>query len=215
MRRATASLRMSRFRCVVARALTTLAADVLLTLAPEISRIRRVSPSLPPPSRPITLLRSLMPATRCPWPTKPLDIAYHDTEWGVPVHGDVAIFEPGAFPTGFIGALIQPSDHSRDASNGDLIHAPQATMEGFEGAMALNPEQDPQNVADAIVAMISAPKARGNTATPRFASTSRKQAESDDEGNNETFGPTFSNSISFSSRYGRVCRAYVKTGRER
>ncbi|MEO6742605.1 MAG: DNA-3-methyladenine glycosylase I [Chthoniobacteraceae bacterium] len=30
---------------------------------------------------------------RCPWPTKPLDIAYHDTEWGVPVHDDRHLFE--------------------------------------------------------------------------------------------------------------------------
>ena len=30
---------------------------------------------------------------RCPWPTKPLDIAYHDTEWGVPLHDDRALFE--------------------------------------------------------------------------------------------------------------------------
>ena len=31
--------------------------------------------------------------TRCPWPTKPLDIAYHDTEWGVPSHDDRHLFE--------------------------------------------------------------------------------------------------------------------------
>ncbi len=31
--------------------------------------------------------------TRCPWPTKPLDIHYHDTEWGVPLHDDRALFE--------------------------------------------------------------------------------------------------------------------------
>lgn len=34
-----------------------------------------------------------MPETRCPWPTKPLDLAYHDTEWGVPHHDDRALFE--------------------------------------------------------------------------------------------------------------------------
>ena len=35
-----------------------------------------------------------MPATaRCPWPVKPLDIIYHDTEWGVPLHDDRALFE--------------------------------------------------------------------------------------------------------------------------
>ena len=31
--------------------------------------------------------------TRCPWATKPLDIAYHDEEWGVPHHEDRALFE--------------------------------------------------------------------------------------------------------------------------
>jgi DNA-3-methyladenine glycosylase I len=30
---------------------------------------------------------------RCPWPKAELDIAYHDTEWGVPVHDDRALFE--------------------------------------------------------------------------------------------------------------------------
>jgi DNA-3-methyladenine glycosylase I len=34
-----------------------------------------------------------MSATRCPWPKKPLDIAYHDIEWGVPLHDDRALFE--------------------------------------------------------------------------------------------------------------------------
>ena len=30
---------------------------------------------------------------RCPWASKPLDIQYHDTEWGVPVHDDRVRFE--------------------------------------------------------------------------------------------------------------------------
>lgn len=30
---------------------------------------------------------------RCPWPKSALDIAYHDTEWGVPVHDDRVLFE--------------------------------------------------------------------------------------------------------------------------
>ena len=30
---------------------------------------------------------------RCVWPKSPLDIAYHDTEWGVPVHDDRKLFE--------------------------------------------------------------------------------------------------------------------------
>lgn len=30
---------------------------------------------------------------RCDWARKPLDIAYHDEEWGVPVHDDRLLFE--------------------------------------------------------------------------------------------------------------------------
>ena len=30
---------------------------------------------------------------RCSWPSTPLDIAYHDKEWGVPVHDDRVLFE--------------------------------------------------------------------------------------------------------------------------
>jgi DNA-3-methyladenine glycosylase I len=30
---------------------------------------------------------------RCPWPTKPLDVDYHDKEWGRPLHDDRALFE--------------------------------------------------------------------------------------------------------------------------
>jgi DNA-3-methyladenine glycosylase I len=30
---------------------------------------------------------------RCPWPTDELNIRYHDTEWGVPVHDDRVLFE--------------------------------------------------------------------------------------------------------------------------
>jgi DNA-3-methyladenine glycosylase I len=31
--------------------------------------------------------------TRCTWPSSELDIAYHDKEWGVPVHDDRVLFE--------------------------------------------------------------------------------------------------------------------------
>jgi DNA-3-methyladenine glycosylase I len=33
------------------------------------------------------------PASRCPWPHDDLYIAYHDTEWGVPLHDDRLLFE--------------------------------------------------------------------------------------------------------------------------
>jgi DNA-3-methyladenine glycosylase I len=36
---------------------------------------------------------SLSPVKRCSWPQTDLDIEYHDTEWGVPVHDDRRLFE--------------------------------------------------------------------------------------------------------------------------
>ena len=43
-------------------------------------------PSAPSPG-------SLSSLTRCAWATTPLGIAYHDAEWGVPVHDDRILFE--------------------------------------------------------------------------------------------------------------------------
>jgi DNA-3-methyladenine glycosylase I len=34
-----------------------------------------------------------MEKTRCSWAKKPLDIQYHDKEWGVPLHDDKKLFE--------------------------------------------------------------------------------------------------------------------------
>ena len=34
-----------------------------------------------------------VPLQRCAWPKSDLDIAYHDREWGVPVHDDRVLFE--------------------------------------------------------------------------------------------------------------------------
>ena len=67
---------------------------------------------------------------------------------------DSCIVEPGGFSTSFMDKLIKPSDISQNESLGDLIHAPQQLLEGFEGALSGNPEQKPQNVADAIVNLI-------------------------------------------------------------
>jgi DNA-3-methyladenine glycosylase I len=36
---------------------------------------------------------NLATTSRCPWPSDDLYIAYHDTEWGVPIHDDRLLFE--------------------------------------------------------------------------------------------------------------------------
>jgi len=41
----------------------------------------------------LNLLMSAENLIRCRWPSNPLSIAYHDNEWGVPVHDDRTLFE--------------------------------------------------------------------------------------------------------------------------
>jgi DNA-3-methyladenine glycosylase I len=60
---------------------------------------------------------------RCPWGASTPDyIAYHDTEWGRPVHGDVAIFERltlEAFQSGLAWiTILRKRDGFRDAFAG-------------------------------------------------------------------------------------------------
>ncbi|SMF15455.1 NADP-dependent 3-hydroxy acid dehydrogenase YdfG [Alteromonadaceae bacterium Bs31] len=71
---------------------------------------------------------------------------------------DVALIEPGGFPTTFMDALIRPSDHQRISSYGEFANAPAAAMQSFEAALKANPQQDPQAVAEAIVSVIEAQK---------------------------------------------------------
>lgn len=70
---------------------------------------------------------------------------------------DSCLVEPGGYPTGFFDSLMKPSDTSQNESYGDMIHAPQQAFESFEGALAQNPAQNPQSVADAIANLISTP----------------------------------------------------------
>jgi hypothetical protein len=53
--------------------------------------------------------------------------------------------------------LIQPSDEGRLSEYGELAHAPKNMLEGFEQALAANPAQNPQDVADAIAEVIDTP----------------------------------------------------------
>lgn len=70
---------------------------------------------------------------------------------------DSCIVEPGGYPTGFMVNLMSPSDHSQDEGYGEMVQAPKQMFESFEGALANNPAQDPQDVADAIATLISMP----------------------------------------------------------
>lgn len=68
---------------------------------------------------------------------------------------DVAIVEPGGFPTSFFGNLIQPSSRDRDPGYGDMAAAPEAMLESMGSSLAANPLQTPQIVADAVVDLVN------------------------------------------------------------
>ncbi len=70
---------------------------------------------------------------------------------------DSCLVEPGGYPTGFFNSLMKPSDSTQNESYGDMINAPQQAFESFESALASNPAQNPQNVADAIADLINTP----------------------------------------------------------
>lgn len=68
-----------------------------------------------------------------------------------------AIVEPGGYPTSFFENLVRPGDTSRSAEFGEFINAPQGFFDGFEQALASNPAQNPQDVADAVLNVIESP----------------------------------------------------------
>ena len=67
------------------------------------------------------------------------------------------VVEPGPFPTNFIHGLMPASDTTLDADYADMLNVRQTMLEGFQAAWAANPGQDPQIVADAIVALLGMP----------------------------------------------------------
>ncbi|MEM1237035.1 MAG: SDR family oxidoreductase [Pseudomonadota bacterium] len=69
---------------------------------------------------------------------------------------DVALIEPGGFPTRFFGNLLRPSSTDRDAGYGPMAAAPEAALNGFADFLEANPQQSPQLVADAVVSVVNA-----------------------------------------------------------
>lgn len=70
---------------------------------------------------------------------------------------DSCIVEPGGYPTTFMDNLVKPSDTSRNSGYGNFAQAPMELFTNFEKALAANPAQNPQNVADTVAALIDTP----------------------------------------------------------
>lgn len=67
------------------------------------------------------------------------------------------IIEPGGMPTAFMGGMIRPSDHERGTEYGDMIYAPDASLNGYVEYLEANPMQRPQKIADAVIALLELP----------------------------------------------------------
>jgi NAD(P)-dependent dehydrogenase (short-subunit alcohol dehydrogenase family) len=67
------------------------------------------------------------------------------------------IVEPGGYGTGFEKNLMMPSDGDRPDTYGDFAHAPMGMMEEFGKNFRGENAPDPQDVADAVAALISKP----------------------------------------------------------
>lgn len=68
---------------------------------------------------------------------------------------ECCIIEPGGYPTGFMENQMKPSDNSRNAGYGESMNAPETMVKNFKIALERNPNQNPQNVADAISNLVN------------------------------------------------------------
>ncbi len=94
----------------------------------------------------------LGPYNAAKWAVEALSENYR---WELSQFGvDVAVIEPGGFPTNFFNNLIQPSSRDRDASYGEIAGAPEAMLQSMGESLANNPLQVPQIVSDAVLEVI-------------------------------------------------------------
>ncbi len=67
------------------------------------------------------------------------------------------IVEPGGFPTGFMGAMITPSDADRLSQYGEMAGLPETSLDGYVAYVESIPEQRPERVAEAVTALVNTP----------------------------------------------------------
>ena len=70
---------------------------------------------------------------------------------------EVCLIEPGGYATAFGENLIPASDQSRNESYGEFMKMPEQMFGGFVEALNNNPNQKPEFVADAMVAVVNKP----------------------------------------------------------
>lgn len=97
------------------------------------------------------------PGPYCPskWAAEALAESYRTEVSNLGIES--CIIEPGAFPTQFIGSLLQPSDPDRVADYGAIKDLPAAMLASIDEVFASNPEQKPTMVSAALINLLKLP----------------------------------------------------------
>lgn len=70
------------------------------------------------------------------------------------------IVEPGAMPTAFFDGMVAPDDTDRAAQYGEFAQMPGMSAAGLAQMLEATPEQRPQRIAEAVVALLDMPFAK-------------------------------------------------------
>ncbi|MEZ4848453.1 MAG: SDR family oxidoreductase [Bacteroidia bacterium] len=67
------------------------------------------------------------------------------------------IIEPGGMPTAFMDGMLKPGDVERTRQYGEMANLPDMSLHGYVQYIETLPEQRPERVAEAVVALINTP----------------------------------------------------------
>ncbi|MBI1416837.1 MAG: SDR family NAD(P)-dependent oxidoreductase [Limimaricola sp.] len=67
------------------------------------------------------------------------------------------IIEPGAMPTAFFDRMIAPADPAREAEYGEFAAVPAMSAAGLAQMLKATPDQRPERIAEAVVALLDLP----------------------------------------------------------
>ncbi|MAZ01674.1 MAG: short-chain dehydrogenase [Sneathiella sp.] len=67
------------------------------------------------------------------------------------------VIEPGAMPTAFFDGMVTPNDAAREAEYGEFAAVPAMSSAGLAEILKATPEQRPERIAEAVVALLDMP----------------------------------------------------------
>ena len=67
------------------------------------------------------------------------------------------IIEPGAMPTAFFDGMVAPKDPDREAQYGEFAAVPAMSAAGLAQMLEATPDQRPERIAEAVVALLDTP----------------------------------------------------------